>query len=138
LSKANYDRLLDVARETYKENVDDILQLTQKVATEHDLPYVPVFNTSGAGLGFWLTVRKDEVPELRKGCIEVTGKGSKWRFTTLELVSSKEQARPQMDRAPLAEKKECSASRLSQRCIVDEWQVNTLIRQLSETLKITI
>ncbi len=77
--------MLDVARETYKENVGDILDLARSLSEEHNMPFTPVFIESAGG--FWLTIRKDDVEgELPRGCINVTSKGVKYRFTTMELV----------------------------------------------------
>ncbi|KAG8891086.1 MutS protein msh4 [Tulasnella sp. 332] len=81
--RANYDRLLDVARETYKENVDDIMDLEHSLTAEHGVTFTSVYQESG---GFWFTIRKDELQgELPRGCVNVTSKGTKWKFTTMEL-----------------------------------------------------
>ncbi|KAG8983799.1 MutS protein msh4, partial [Tulasnella sp. 427] len=98
--QANYDRLLDVARETYRENVGDILDLCKSLASEHDLPYNPTFIESSGG--FWLTIRKDELSgELPRGCINVTSKGVKWKFTTLELKKRNSRMKDSLDEALL-------------------------------------
>ncbi|KAG8905973.1 MutS protein msh4 [Tulasnella sp. 403] len=82
--RANYDRLLDVARETYKENVGDIMELVNNLSKEHDLPLSTVFQEKD---GFWLTLRKDELDgKLPNGFVNVTSKGAKWKFMTMELV----------------------------------------------------
>lgn len=60
------------------------MDLARALSEEHELPFVPVYIESAGG--FWLTVRKDEVQELPRGCINVSSKGAKWRFTTMELV----------------------------------------------------
>ncbi|KAG8977624.1 MutS protein msh4 [Tulasnella sp. 425] len=94
--RANYDRLLDVARETYKENVGDILDLCKSLASDHELPFTPTFIESAGG--FWLTIRKDEVQgELPRGCINVTSKGVKWKFTTLELKKRNSRMKDSLD-----------------------------------------
>ncbi|KAG8921608.1 MutS protein msh4 [Tulasnella sp. 408] len=94
--RANYDRLLDVARETYKENVGDILDLCKSLASDHELPFTPTFVESAGG--FWLTVRKDEVRgDLPRGCINVSSKGAKWKFTTLELKKRNSRMKDSLD-----------------------------------------
>ncbi|KIO30888.1 hypothetical protein M407DRAFT_221987 [Tulasnella calospora MUT 4182] len=94
--RANYDRLLDVARETYKENVGDILDLCKSLASDHELPFTPTFIESAGG--FWLTVRKDEVQgDLPRGCINVSSKGAKWKFTTLELKKRNSRMKDSLD-----------------------------------------
>ncbi|KAG8914378.1 MutS protein msh4, partial [Tulasnella sp. 408] len=94
--RANYDRLLDVARETYKENVGDILDLCKSLASDHELPFTPTFVESAGG--FWLTVRKDEVQgDLPRGCINVSSKGAKWKFATLELKKRNSRMKDSLD-----------------------------------------
>ncbi|KAG9045604.1 MutS protein msh4 [Tulasnella sp. UAMH 9824] len=94
--RANYDRLLDVARETYKENVGDILDLCKSLASDHELPFTPTFVESAGG--FWLTIRKDEVQgDLPRGCINVSSKGAKWKFTTLELKKRNSRMKDSLD-----------------------------------------
>ncbi|KAG9014981.1 MutS protein msh4 [Tulasnella sp. JGI-2019a] len=93
--RANYDRLLDVARETYKENISDIMDHERSLAEEHELPFSAVYQESG---GFWLTIRKDEVEgELPRGCINVTSKSAKWRFTTMELKKRNSRMKDSLD-----------------------------------------
>lgn len=83
--KANYDRMLDVARETYKENVSDIHELCQSLSNEHNLPFSLVYVERGGG--FWLTVPKDDVEgDLPRGFLNVSTKGAKYMFTSLDLV----------------------------------------------------
>lgn len=88
--KANYNRMLDVARETYKENVSDIHELAQTLSSEHDLPLSITYVERGGG--FWFNVPKNEVGgeggggELPRGFLNVSSKGAKFVFTSLELV----------------------------------------------------
>ncbi|KAH8111431.1 muts domain V-domain-containing protein [Phellopilus nigrolimitatus] len=70
--KVNYNCLLDVARETYKENHDLPLQLVHQ---EH---------------GFVFTLRKADLEEagkteLPKGFVNVTAKKGKWFFESIDL-----------------------------------------------------
>lgn len=84
--KANYNRLLDVARETYKENVNDIFALCSALSTEHSLPLTLVYQ-DGAG-GFVFSVKKSDVEgELPRGFVNVSQKKGRWVFGSLELVS---------------------------------------------------
>lgn len=83
--KANYNRMLDVARETYKENVSDIHELCNSLGSEHNLPFSLTYVERGGG--FWLTVPKDDVEDdLPRGFLNVSSKGAKYMFTSLELV----------------------------------------------------
>jgi DNA mismatch repair protein MSH4 len=82
--QANCNRLLDVARETYKENVGDIYQLNNNLSEQHNLPLTLVYQDSG----FVFTLKKDELEgELPRGFINVSMQKGKWLFSSLELVS---------------------------------------------------
>ncbi|EIW65180.1 MutS family protein MSH4 [Trametes versicolor FP-101664 SS1] len=85
--KANYNRLLDVARETYKENVGDIYALRARLAEEHDLPLTLVYRDSDAGFVFALkkTDLSDAGGELPRGFIDVTAQKGRVTFATIEL-----------------------------------------------------
>ena len=77
--------MLDVARETYKENVGDIHDLCTSLSTEHSLALSLTYIERGGG--FWLTLAKDDLEgQLPRGFLNVTTKGAKYIFTTLELV----------------------------------------------------
>ncbi|KAJ3820212.1 muts domain V-domain-containing protein [Lentinula raphanica] len=80
--KANYNRLLDVARETYKENVGDIYALCNTLTQTHELPLTLVYQETG----FIFSLRKADLEgELPKGFINVTLKKGKWQFSSMEL-----------------------------------------------------
>ncbi|KAI0089898.1 muts domain V-domain-containing protein [Irpex rosettiformis] len=84
--KANYNRLLDVARETYKENVGDIFALSNALSQEHDLRLMLVWQDNG----FVFTLKKNDLEEsgmkeLPKGFVNVVGKKGKWVFSSVEL-----------------------------------------------------
>ncbi|KAK1231370.1 MutS protein msh4 [Marasmius sp. AFHP31] len=80
--KANYNRLLDVARETYKENVGDIYTLNTTLSETHGLPLTLVYLESG----FVFSLKKSDVEDgLPKGFINATLKKAKWQFSTMEL-----------------------------------------------------
>ncbi|KAF8315442.1 hypothetical protein DL93DRAFT_2166804 [Clavulina sp. PMI_390] len=94
--KANFNLMLDVARETFKENVSDIQELCSLLKAEHDLPLVLTYNESGGG--FWLAIDKDELEgELPRGFINVSTKGDKWICTTLDLKKRNERLKDSLD-----------------------------------------
>lgn len=81
--KANCNRLLDVARETYKENVSDIFQLNRTLSEAHELPLAVVYQDTG----FVFMLKKSDLDgELPKGFINVSMKKEKWFFSSIELV----------------------------------------------------
>jgi DNA mismatch repair protein MSH4 len=82
-SQANYNRLLDVARETYKENVGDIYMLNTKLSELHTLPLALVYQESG----FVFALRKNELEgALPSGFINPSLKKGKWQFSSMDLV----------------------------------------------------
>ncbi|KAL1749149.1 muts domain V-domain-containing protein [Schizophyllum fasciatum] len=81
--KANCNRLLDVARETYRENVGDIFHLNRTLSDAHTLPLTLVYQES---TGFVFTMKKDDLEgELPRGFLNVFLKKGKWVFTSMEL-----------------------------------------------------
>ncbi|KAF9261928.1 hypothetical protein L218DRAFT_980745 [Marasmius fiardii PR-910] len=81
--KANYNRLLDVARETYKENVGDIYTYNNTLSEAHELPLTLVYSESS---GFVLSLKETDVDdELPKGFINAKLTKGKWQFSSLEL-----------------------------------------------------
>ncbi|EPS95138.1 hypothetical protein FOMPIDRAFT_63418 [Fomitopsis schrenkii] len=80
--KANCNRLLDVARETYKENVGDIFSLNRDLSERHNLPLSLVFQETG----FVFALKKSELEgELPKGFVNVTMQKGRWLFSSIEL-----------------------------------------------------
>ncbi|KAL5535043.1 MSH4 [Sanghuangporus sanghuang] len=84
--RANQNCLLDVARETYKENVADIFDLNRSLSSEHGLPLQLVHQMHG----FSFTLRKRDfetvgTPTLPKHFINTTAKQGKWFFETIDL-----------------------------------------------------
>ncbi|KAI0344201.1 hypothetical protein BDW22DRAFT_1412762 [Trametopsis cervina] len=84
--KANCNRLLDVARETYKENVGDIFALNNELSQEHDLPLTLLYQENG----FVFTLKKSDLEdkgsgELPRGFVNVVAKKGKWVFSSVEL-----------------------------------------------------
>lgn len=84
LFKANYNRLLDVARETYKENVGDIYTLTATLSEAHELPLAVNYQESG----FVFSLKKTDLDgrELPRGFINANMRKGKWVFSSLDLV----------------------------------------------------
>ena len=83
LPQANRNRLLDVARETFKENVGDIYQLNTALSEKHGLPITLVYQESG----FVFALKKDDLEgELPKGFLNVSAQKGRWTFSSLELV----------------------------------------------------
>ncbi|KAJ3551161.1 hypothetical protein NM688_g4876 [Phlebia brevispora] len=94
--KANYNRLLDVARETYKENVNDIFALCSALSAEHGLPLTLVYQ-DGAG-GFVFSVKKSDVQdELPRGFLNVSQRKGKWVFGSLELTKRNARMKDALD-----------------------------------------
>ncbi|KAJ7456917.1 muts domain V-domain-containing protein [Mycena latifolia] len=80
--KANCNRLLDVARETYKENVGDIFALNRTLSEAHGLPLSLTYHETG----FVFTLRKNELEgELPRGFINASLKKGKWAFSSMDL-----------------------------------------------------
>lgn len=74
---------MDVARETYKENVGDIYQLSSALGEEHSLPLTLVYQEKG----FVFAIKKDELDgELPKGFINVSAQRGRWLFSSMDLV----------------------------------------------------
>ncbi|KAJ7270710.1 muts domain V-domain-containing protein [Mycena haematopus] len=80
--KANCNKLLDVARETYKENVGDIFALNRTLSDTHGLPLSLTYQETG----FVFTLRKTDLEgELPRGFINAMLKKGKWTFTSMDL-----------------------------------------------------
>ncbi|KIJ58731.1 hypothetical protein HYDPIDRAFT_178027 [Hydnomerulius pinastri MD-312] len=81
-ARANRNRLLDVARETYKENIGDIYQLNTALSEAHGLPLTLVYQESG----FIFALKKDELEgELPKGFLNVSAQKGRWLFSSMDL-----------------------------------------------------
>jgi DNA mismatch repair protein MSH4 len=81
--KANCNRLLDVARETYKENIGDIYQLNRTLSEEHGLPLTLIYQNTG----FVFALKKNDLEgELPKGFVNVELKKGRWIFSSMDLV----------------------------------------------------
>ena len=81
--QANRNRLLDVARETYKENIGDIYHLNRMLSEQHNLPFMMVYQDTG----FVFALRKTDLEgELPEGFVNVVLKKGRWIFSSMELV----------------------------------------------------
>ncbi|CAG8463257.1 4619_t:CDS:10 [Acaulospora morrowiae] len=83
--KAGFNGLLDVARQTYKETVNDIYELVDKYIEQYDIPLKVQFSPTS---GFHLSTSTENVVELQLPLIfiNVNKKKKTLTFTTLELM----------------------------------------------------
>ncbi|KAJ1301008.1 hypothetical protein OPQ81_003431 [Rhizoctonia solani] len=100
--RANYNRLLDVARETYRENVTDIIDLRAELSKEHDLPISMQWQDNG----FIFVLKKGDVPQgtksLPRPFINASmKKNGRWLFSHLELKKRNTRLRDSLDEALL-------------------------------------
>ena len=85
IPQAHRNRLLDVARETYKENIGDIYQLCASLSEQHNLPLALVYQETG----FVFALKKNDLErDLPKSFINVSMQKGRWLFSSLELVRS--------------------------------------------------
>ncbi|KAF8607234.1 hypothetical protein BDV93DRAFT_467924 [Ceratobasidium sp. AG-I] len=115
--KANYNRLLDVARETYRENVTDIMELQSDLSKEHDLPLALQYQDNG----FVFFLKKGDTPEggkLPAPFINLSAKkNGRWTFSHLELKKRNTRLRDSLDEALILSDKIVKA--LVERILVD-------------------
>ncbi|CAE6424786.1 unnamed protein product [Rhizoctonia solani] len=100
--RANYNRLLDVARETYRENVTDIIDLQGELSKEHDLPISMQWQDNG----FVFVLKKGDVPQgtksLPRPFINASmKKNGRWLFSHLELKKRNTRLKDSLDEALL-------------------------------------
>ncbi|KAH7049847.1 DNA mismatch repair protein Msh4 [Linnemannia elongata] len=83
--KAGCNGLLDVARQTYKETCNDILDVTNRYVQEYGINLKVQFNVT---MGYYYTTTVDQLGgnEMPLVFINVVKKGKSLTFTTLELV----------------------------------------------------
>ncbi|KAF9915240.1 MutS protein msh4 [Lobosporangium transversale] len=83
--KAGYNGLLDVARQTYKEAINDIFDIVNRYVEEYDISLKIQFSVT---MGYYLSVTMDQLTgaELPLAFINVVKKNKTLTFTTLELV----------------------------------------------------
>ncbi|QRW13414.1 DNA mismatch repair protein MutS [Ceratobasidium sp. AG-Ba] len=97
--RANFNRFLDVARETYRENISDIIDLQNELSKEHDLPLSLHYQDNG----FVFVLRKGDTPEggkLPAPFINVSAKkNQRWTFSHLELKKRNARLRDSLDEA---------------------------------------
>ncbi|CAA7267689.1 unnamed protein product [Cyclocybe aegerita] len=92
--RANCNRLLDVARETYKENVGDIYHLNRVLSEEHDLPLTLVYQETGF---VFALKKKDLAGELPKGFVNASMKKGRWMFSSMELKKMNSRMKDALD-----------------------------------------
>ncbi|KAF8170384.1 muts domain V-domain-containing protein [Pholiota molesta] len=92
--RANCNRLLDVARETYKENVGDIYQLNRTLSEEHGLPLTLVYQETGFVFALPKSALEGELP---KGFVNVTMKKGRWVFSSMELKKMNSRMKDALD-----------------------------------------
>ncbi|KAG8741823.1 MutS protein msh4 [Ceratobasidium sp. 414] len=97
--RSNFNRFLDVARETYRENVTDIIDLQNELSKEHDLALSLQYQENG----FVFTLKKGDIPrggKLPTAFINVSAKkNQKWTFSHLELKKRNARLRDSLDEA---------------------------------------
>ncbi|KAF9155098.1 MutS protein msh4 [Linnemannia schmuckeri] len=83
--KAGCNGLLDVARQTYKETCNDILDVTNRYVQEYGINLKVQFNVT---MGYYFTTTVDQLGgnDVPLVFINVVKKGKSLTFTTLELV----------------------------------------------------
>ncbi|KAA1468307.1 hypothetical protein DENSPDRAFT_771670 [Dentipellis sp. KUC8613] len=80
--KANRNPLLDVARETYKENIGDIMALDKALSEKHGLPLTLVYQDNG----FVFALKKNDIEgDLPFGFVNVSMRKGRWLFSSMEL-----------------------------------------------------
>ncbi|KAJ7079998.1 muts domain V-domain-containing protein [Mycena belliarum] len=100
--KANCNRLLDVARETYKENVGDIFALNRTLSEAHGLPLSLTYHETG----FVFTLRKTELEgELPRGFINAALKKGKWAFSSMDLKKMNARMKDALDESLILSEK---------------------------------
>ncbi|KAF8641530.1 hypothetical protein AX16_009908 [Volvariella volvacea WC 439] len=93
--KANQNRLLDVARETYKENVGDIYELSKMLTERYNLPLVLVYQETG----FVFALKKSDLDEsdLPDEFINASARRGRVTFTSIELKKMNARMRDALD-----------------------------------------
>ncbi|KAI8981084.1 muts domain V-domain-containing protein [Pilobolus umbonatus] len=84
--KAGVNGLLDVARQAYKETVQDVYEIIENYSEVFGLPIKLQFNAS---LGFYITLQRDKLTEgddIPFEFINVQKKKKFYQFTTLEIL----------------------------------------------------
>ncbi|TFY70152.1 hypothetical protein EVG20_g2859 [Dentipellis fragilis] len=80
--KANRNPLLDVARETYKENIGDIMALNKALSEKHGLPLTLVYQDNG----FVLALKKNDIDgNLPFGFVNISMRKGRSLFSSMEL-----------------------------------------------------
>ncbi|KAI0063070.1 hypothetical protein BV25DRAFT_1854649 [Artomyces pyxidatus] len=94
--RANCNPLLDVARETYKENVGDIHALHRALSQEHELPMSLVYQESG----FVFAIKKNDLDgRLPAGFVNQTIQKGRCLFSSMELKKRNARMKDALDEA---------------------------------------
>ncbi|KAI0271729.1 muts domain V-domain-containing protein [Gloeopeniophorella convolvens] len=95
--KANCNPLLDVARETYKENVGDIHALHRGITEKYDLPIQLIYQETG----FVFAIKKGDLEDgkLPRGFINQSMQKGRWLFTSMELKKRNARMKDALDEA---------------------------------------
>ncbi|GJJ09382.1 hypothetical protein Clacol_003604 [Clathrus columnatus] len=93
--KASINRLLDVARETFRENIGDVYQLCQDISEKYEIQVQ--INHHATGNYFFLLKRGTLPNAPPKEFIHVTTKGNKISFSTLELKKKNARIKDALD-----------------------------------------
>ncbi|KAM5542142.1 hypothetical protein V8D89_004015 [Ganoderma adspersum] len=119
--KANFNRLLDVARETYKENVGDIYALRNRLVEEHGLPFTLVYRDSDAG--FIFSIKKADLDdaggELPRGFIDATAQKGRWVFSSIELKKRNARMKDALDESLILSDRRVIIQDLTDEIMVD-------------------
>ncbi|KAF7297326.1 MutS 4 [Mycena indigotica] len=102
--KSNCNRLLDVARETYRENVQDIYALNTKLSEAHELPLTLEYQVNG----FVFVLKKTDLPDgesLPRGFINAQFKRNKWIFSSMDLKKMNARMKDALDESLILSEK---------------------------------
>ncbi|KZS90242.1 hypothetical protein SISNIDRAFT_551573 [Sistotremastrum niveocremeum HHB9708] len=94
--KAEHNKLLDVARETYKENVGDIMQLKTELSEQYDLP----LELSYVESGYVFSIRKADLQgELPSEFGNRSTRGQRMTFSNIQLKKRNARMKDALDEA---------------------------------------
>lgn len=82
--KPNFSALLDVARQTYKEAIDDTYALFKSLVDEHSLPMMRLQHNNTTGYFLQMPVEPPDHGDF----LNVVKSGKMWLFSTMELIKA--------------------------------------------------